>query len=111
MDRNATSALPFLEAIRILPDGDEIQNIGEITDVGSSKYDEIHNVEEVEEEVYRISIYGILRIDTHIHSNVVIINIIIFKLSSNAPILKYLSLYTSSSLPLKTLLRYGTILP
>ncbi|XP_023322579.1 uncharacterized protein LOC111696970 isoform X16 [Eurytemora carolleeae] len=31
---------------------DEIQNIGEITDVGSSKYDEIHNVEEVEEEVY-----------------------------------------------------------
>jgi hypothetical protein len=24
MDRNATSSLPFLEAIRILPDGDEI---------------------------------------------------------------------------------------
>ena len=31
---------------------DEIQNIGEITDVGSSKYNEKHNVEEIEEEVY-----------------------------------------------------------
>ena len=46
--------------------------------------------------------YGILRMDTHIHSNVVLSNIIIFKLSSNASILKYLCLYASSSLWLRT---------
>ena len=49
-----------------------------------------------------VSRYQGIYIDTQIHSNVVLINIIIFKLSSNATILKYFSLYVSSSLPLKT---------
>ncbi len=58
----------------------------------------MHAESGIPQKVYRIPIYGILRIDTHIHSNVVLINGIIFKLSSNAPILRYLCLYASSSL-------------